>query len=202
MMMNRTRSDEGATILIALLFFLLCAVAGSIVLAAGTSAAGKVSSLATEKQSYYSVISAAKLLREEMDGKSLYCYTEGSSGDAVFYVSPDSDISSTLKNAVNAVVTGADTYEDTLTIKTEDDDVNKAMGTVTGALTIDSKYNIEITLSSDADKSYKCRVVAPAVIQDNKDKTAITTVDADGNKTTRNETKLVWSGVKIENSNE
>jgi hypothetical protein len=202
MMINRIRSEQGATILIALLFFLLCAVAGSVVLAAGTSAAGKVTSLAAEEQSYYSVTSAARLLKSEIDGKGLYCYTSGNSATVNYYSEPDSDLRSALETAVAAMVTGSDTYEDTLTVKTEDNTANEVMGTVTGKLKIDNKYNIEITLTSSLDDSYTCRVVAPASIQANKDKDVVVTVNADGSKTTRTETKISWSNVKIMSSDQ
>ncbi len=66
----KLRSGRGASITFALLLFLVCAVIGSVVLAAGTAAAGRISQLAQADGRYYAVTSAAKLFREELDGKS------------------------------------------------------------------------------------------------------------------------------------
>ena len=69
MLRNRIRSNSGATILLALLFFLLCALAGSIILSAGSAAAGRISGLKETEQSFYSVTSAAQIMREEIEGQ-------------------------------------------------------------------------------------------------------------------------------------
>ena len=68
MLRNRIRSNSGATILLALLFFLLCALAGSIILSAGSAAAGRISGLKETEQSFYSVTSAAQIMREKGSG--------------------------------------------------------------------------------------------------------------------------------------
>jgi hypothetical protein len=66
----KLRSGRGASITFALLLFLVCAVIGSVVLAAGTAASGRVSQLAEADRRYYAVTSAAQLFREELDGQS------------------------------------------------------------------------------------------------------------------------------------
>jgi hypothetical protein len=58
-------SKTGASITFALLLFLVCAVVGSVVLVAGTSAAGRMSQIAEYDQRYYSVTSAAELLADK-----------------------------------------------------------------------------------------------------------------------------------------
>ena len=65
------RSRSGASLSMALLLFLVCAVIGAVVLTAGTAAAGRVSRLAEMDQRYYSVSSAAQLLAEELSGKTV-----------------------------------------------------------------------------------------------------------------------------------
>ena len=65
------RSQTGASIVFALLMFLVCAVVGALVLTAGTAAAGRVSNLAQMDQRYYSVSSAADLLAKELSGKKV-----------------------------------------------------------------------------------------------------------------------------------
>ena len=79
---QKLKSQTGASITFALLLFLVCAVVGSVVLTAGTAAAGRMSELAKMDQRYYSVTSAAQLLRDTIDGKQVkvtqnYISTEG-----------------------------------------------------------------------------------------------------------------------------
>lgn len=78
---KKLHSRSGASISYALLLFLVCAVIGSVVLAAGMAAAGRVSALPEADQRYYSVTSAVELFRESFDGnqyevKRVYNYTE------------------------------------------------------------------------------------------------------------------------------
>lgn len=61
---NKLQSRSGASITFALLMFLVCAVVGSVVLAAGTAASGRLSQLAEMDQRYYAVTSASDLMEE------------------------------------------------------------------------------------------------------------------------------------------
>lgn len=65
---KKLRSERGASITYALLLFLVCAVVGAVVLVAATSASGRLSGLAGTDQRYYSVTSAAELIRDLYDG--------------------------------------------------------------------------------------------------------------------------------------
>ena len=65
-------SQRGASITFALLIFLVCAVVGSVVLAAGTAASGRLAELAEYEQRYHAVNSAAELLSKEIcSGKTI-----------------------------------------------------------------------------------------------------------------------------------
>ncbi len=66
---NKIRSREGASISFALLAFLVCAVISSVVIVAGSTAAGRMSQIAQSDQRYYAVNSAAGLLQSTLDGK-------------------------------------------------------------------------------------------------------------------------------------
>ena len=59
---KKLSSRRGASITFALLLFLVCSVVGSVVLTAGTAAAGRMSKISEMDQRYYSVNSAAKLM--------------------------------------------------------------------------------------------------------------------------------------------
>ena len=62
---------SGATLTVALFFFIMCAAAGSVILAAATASTGRLAELQASDQNYYAVVSAAKLLRDEIDGQTL-----------------------------------------------------------------------------------------------------------------------------------
>lgn len=55
----------------ALFLFLVCAVVGSVVLTAGTAAAGRRAQIEVMDQKYYAVNSAAELFRDQIAGKSV-----------------------------------------------------------------------------------------------------------------------------------
>lgn len=57
-------SEAGASLSIALLFFVLCAVCASVILTAASVAAGRIRRISTGDQHYYSVRSAARYLNE------------------------------------------------------------------------------------------------------------------------------------------
>lgn len=62
---------SGATLTVALLFFIMCAAAGSVILAAATTSTGRLTELQASDQNYYAVVSAAKLIRDEIDGQTI-----------------------------------------------------------------------------------------------------------------------------------
>lgn len=62
-----SRGERGASMSISLLLFLVCALVASIVLAAATTSAGRMSGLAKDDQIYYSLTSAAQLVSDELN---------------------------------------------------------------------------------------------------------------------------------------
>ena len=79
---QKLRSDRGASITFALLLFLVCAVVSSVVIVAGTAAAGRMSELAEMDQRYYAVTSAAGLLRDELCGEGKKIIVTAAKNDA------------------------------------------------------------------------------------------------------------------------
>ena len=61
---KKLKSEDGATLFFALLFFVLCAVAGSIVLSSATGVTGQLTSLNRNDTDYYVVSSAARYLSD------------------------------------------------------------------------------------------------------------------------------------------
>lgn len=68
---RKLHDRSGATLTVALLFFIMCAAAGSVILAAATTSTGRLSELQASDQNYYAVVSAAKLIRDEIDGQTI-----------------------------------------------------------------------------------------------------------------------------------
>lgn len=68
---RKLSSNSGASILFALFLFLVCAAIGSVVLTAGTAAAGRMSKTAEMDQRFYAVQSAAQLFKDQLDGQSV-----------------------------------------------------------------------------------------------------------------------------------
>ena len=92
---KKLRQETGASITFALLLFLICAVVSSVVLTAATAASGRMSNTAEYDQRYYSVTSAAELMKEQLDGKIVSIvkvtestqttpYTDGTAGEPGF----------------------------------------------------------------------------------------------------------------------
>ena len=68
---RKLHDRSGATLTVALLFFVMCAAAGSVILAAATTSTGRLAELQASDQNYYAVVSAAKLIRDEIDGQTI-----------------------------------------------------------------------------------------------------------------------------------
>ncbi len=68
---KKRTEQEGATLLLALLFFLLCAVCGSVILASATASSGRIAGLSKNRQRYQSVEAAARLLENELNNASV-----------------------------------------------------------------------------------------------------------------------------------
>ena len=68
---RKLQDRSGATLTVALLFFIMCAAAGSVILAAATTSTGRLAELQASDQNYYAVVSAAKLIQDEIDGETI-----------------------------------------------------------------------------------------------------------------------------------
>ena len=99
MLKDRLSSESGATLVLALVFFLLCAVAGSVILVSGSGAAGRLADIKDDQQSYYSVSSAAKVLKSEITGHK-YSVNGGSIG------SNDSALAALINEGLETVANG------------------------------------------------------------------------------------------------
>lgn len=60
--LTKLKSNSGASLMAALLFFIMCATVGSFVLAAATASSGRLAGLKRNEQAHYAVNSAADLI--------------------------------------------------------------------------------------------------------------------------------------------
>ena len=67
----KLKSDSGASLMAALLFFIMCATVGSIILAAATASSGRLAGLKRNEQAHYAVNSAADLFSEILKDKKV-----------------------------------------------------------------------------------------------------------------------------------
>ena len=98
---QKLKSQTGASITFALLLFLVCAVIGSVVLTAGTAASGRMSELAKSDQRYYSVTSAARLLRNMVENETVTIVkTVKSTGETSYTINGEADNTSFTPNSL------------------------------------------------------------------------------------------------------
>lgn len=69
--MNRLKNNKGVSLTIALLFFVICAAVGSVILATATAASNRVGGLVSEKQAYYTGASAAKTMSSILENTTV-----------------------------------------------------------------------------------------------------------------------------------
>lgn len=69
--MRKLHSESGASLAVALLFFIVCAIVGSIVLTAATASMGRISAMGKDQENKYAVQSAANVLVNELQGNEM-----------------------------------------------------------------------------------------------------------------------------------
>lgn len=204
MVRKKCSSTSGASIFIALIFLLLCGVAGSLILASASTASKRSSSFKEGRQSYYSLLSAAKLLQQEIEGQTYSRYRVFDESGAViddnYYQVPTSTLKDFLKGAVDKKFTtfqaGVDEYRYQGTWNIEmnqpenQPELKDLITTVTAHVIIDKDYNMKLVLK---EKTMSCIVTIPAIVSMNTDEVVINSI-----KGTRYVTTITWSGGQIE----
>lgn len=164
MIKQKCNSTSGASLLIALFFLLLCAIVGSIILTSASVASGRFANLQEVEQSYYSVSSASKLLKAELEGEKYSKYEilskDGMPLENECYALPQKKMKEFLIKAVEQVMTSQTEYSDIFIIHSSE----QVMEEVTAYFSMDPQYNISITVTQG---STKCIVTIPAVYSEN-----------------------------------
>lgn len=198
MLKRKLTSNTGATLLLALIFFLLCALAGTVVLTAGSAASGRISGLAESEQEFYTVSSAAELVKEDIEGQGFHVYREDE-GAPVYVELPRGAVSAVFEDAIKDVYAGDGQYKEVLTLTPKTEDVKKITGEITATFIMNSNYQITVFFSKSGEERYSCSLVFEAVM----DKWSETHTRE--NEETKQEytvvqehTKVNWSGGLIE----
>lgn len=196
MLRKKCASTSGASLLLALLFLLLCGLTGSVVLTAASVSSGRLSNLKKNEQSYYTVSSAAKLLKKEITGEKYSRYQVFSEANQLlsegYNTMPEKSMKEFIKKAADQIYETGSSYQDTWTIQTSDMAISK----VTAQFSMDIQYNITIILSSG---DTVCTLRIPAVLSENTEETRDDAQVLIGKKKgIRKTTTLTWTGGEIE----
>ena len=196
MLIKKCTSTSGASLLLALLFLLLCGLTGSVVLTAASVSSGRLSNLKKNEQSYYTVSSAAKLLKKEITGEKYSRYQVFSEANQLlsegYNTMPEKSMKEFIKKAADQIYETGSSYQDTWTIQTSDMAISK----VTAQFSMDIQYNITIILSSG---DTVCTLRIPAVLSENTEETRDDAQVLIGKqKGIRKTTTLTWTGGEIE----
>lgn len=168
---RKLKNDGGVTLVLALVFFLICAVIGSVVLAAATSASGRMAGLVQQQQSYYTVSSAAEYFRDEtlsrtvtLNQSAVRENADSTDTEDLKFGDPEIRVSSDAerKQVVNAAVGGvldSGSYDQELNVHVGD----SSFSDVHVRFTMDSNYNIRavFTLRNQNEK-YPSRMTLTA----------------------------------------
>ena len=148
---QKLHSRRGATIILALTFFLICAVIGGIVLTSATGNAGRLSHMRGEQQTYLTVSSAAKLVREELGGmraeSMVIEYADAEQEDTedfYFAVAPGESLADMVEfHAGHIYQSGTPAAAERFTIEAP----GEPLANVTAEFSMDAGYNITVTFT-------------------------------------------------------
>lgn len=145
---QKLHSDSGASLIIALIFFLLALIVGGVMLTSASANAGRLSHLEEEQQAYLTTSSAARLLREVLDGYE--CVVDGPSGGAnpTFTPNHNDGLGQCLSEMVRTLINDDNSQaiaRANLTMSASGELMDK-MGSVNVELTMDKNYTLTAVL--------------------------------------------------------
>lgn len=173
---NKLQSKSGASIIIALLFFLICSVIGGIVLVSANANAGRLSHTRQEQQAYLTASSAVRLVREELKGLqfSHIIVVEETplvmniiSDDTQLTAPPGKVVFSTqVESLANDVTNSRPLSPFAFTIEPPPDSGRDVLATVKGSMTISDSYDLTVVLAVEYEEgpSYEMTLSLPAQV--------------------------------------
>lgn len=199
--MQRIKNNKGATLPLALIFFVVCAVIGSTILTTGTVASNRVGGLISQQQPYYTTTSAAKMMKSILENTKVI-HSDGSA--KAYYKNNDSllpsDFLIQVENAYEYIENdyGLPNKPVSFNIKTDNEalDITSLDSTFEVSTDENTAYDISINLKKESkDNLYQCLVYAPAVVtRTNK------VVWQNSIKTTKTITTITWPKATIKST--
>ena len=201
---KKLSSSRGASITMALLLFLACAVIGAVVLNAGTASAGRLSDMAKTDRRYYSVASAAELLAKELNGQSIFIEETNTDGEETLVVDGVTITDSTNLSELPLLAAHAAHYA------VHEHDMPEEMELVFPALAEEGYPETRIYISSVLDEKWRLLIELSDAPDDVNGFTLKLTMNPavvlvedwtetkDGKTTTKEITKISWSISDIE----
>lgn len=196
MIKRKLSEDSGASILIALIFFMICAVVGTLMITASMASSGRMHNLKSDQQSYYNIYSAAKLLEKELCDQKYSKYKEVSESgeESMEYLEkPNSSFSDLLVNCADHIFEKHTEIEKTLYVSLPSSTDKEEME-VEAKFFMDTDYQIVISLYEKSNPSIEYEVRIPAILSQSN---AQTIVIKDDKEVTRYITSLSWGKAEI-----
>lgn len=195
---NSIADNEGASIVLALLAFIVASMVSVTLLTAATTAAKRVHSDRQAQQAGLTLNSAAELLREEMKGvRYVETTTVTKAPEADPVTDTTSKSSGSLKEEIKKAVSYVDTYQAAFVsnaateFSIEADAMKLAPVKVSYVMQadVDEKYNLTFTLQTDA----KEETVTLSMYGNRKTVSSNTTTKPDGTVVVETIEEITWS---------
>lgn len=158
---NKLNSNRGASLILALSFFLICAVIGGIILASASTNAGRVNAMRQEQEAYYAVSAAAVLVRDCVEDMHFSAYEET--------IEETRDIDYTLPEGELSQFIGAlakEVYETGSAVSEQFEMTAADMPDVTMTMDMDALYHITATFQlRESAGQYVMQLKIPAALE-------------------------------------
>lgn len=195
---RKLSSQRGASLLMALLYFLVAAMVGAVVLTAAVTNAGRVTRNKADQQTYLAVSSAVLLAQEDLKNATFTAVKTETKKVNQYGVGEGEPTSITIELTGTKICTKdfvENVYNNTqLEPESLEFNSNGRLPTAEGGMSIDNKYNITIELhvKTDNPKAYSTTVTFPASVN-----THVTTSSENGENgtkifTTTTTTTVTW----------
>jgi hypothetical protein len=171
---KKLKKKNGATLVMALFYLMLCVAIGSMILSSGSTAMGQVHHLSAEEQSYLNVLSAAELIKSEMLGTSIVekqlTTTTFPDVNAIQEPPPPPTYpDNALKDKLQAIYDGP-TAEEVFTVEAGNLDLED----ISVTLSMNEEYALKFVLTEQGGSLYTLTLLMPAEVnQTNETKVSV-----------------------------
>lgn len=147
---NKLQSQQGVSIIITMVLFLVCAMISSVIIAAAASGSSRNVGRTERERAYLAIGSAAELLMGEFNGLGSCTSTNTASLNG--------NLAAVIGEAVQSISGGSTNYEESFTVKL--DVADERLPEVQAKFHMDAAYKITILLETTVN-SYSATIIAP-----------------------------------------